>query len=242
MEEGRRRAKNLGLARYLSDKPCVRGHKNIVRYTSNAICVECDNEVLAPRRREKKRATWVPKVVVGTCDNCGVSFNKTNNANRHCSLECRFWSKADKAGENECWPWAGALSGSGHGLFNLGGPRDKCVIVNAHRVSYQMATGVKILEMKPKKAGDLFVCHTCDNPPCVNPKHLYLGSNYTNQQDRKNRKRPMSRKGYRKYRDRVGEVLALHKGGMAQMAIAEKTGINQASISEMIRGVYLDKT
>ncbi len=241
MEKSRSKAKILGEVRYKSANPCPRGHHDIWRYTSNAICVQCDNDVLAPRRREKKRLTSIPKIPIGICEHCGNSYEKRNNANRHCSMECRFWSKVDKRGPDECWPWTGTKGHFGHGLFVLSTSRENRVAANAHRVSYEMHSGVPLSQMMPKR-DDLLVCHTCDNPPCVNPKHLYLGSHYTNQQDRKNRGRPMSRTGYRKHEAMIDVVLRMHREGISQMRIAYMTGVNQASVSEIIRGVYLEKS
>lgn len=240
MEDARRRAKSAGVSQYKSSKPCTRGHANVRRYTSNAICVQCDNEVLAPRRRANKRARSPgPKIVVGVCEHCGIAFEKSNNANRHCSMECRYWSKVEKRGADECWPWLGAIGGTGHGHFKLNATRSASVLANAQRISYELNTGIKVSEMKPKHWGDLYVCHTCDNPSCVNPSHLYLGTHFTNMQDKVDRGRALSRTGYRKYADRVGEVLALHATGISQMKIADKTGINQYTISQIVRGVYL---
>lgn len=242
MEEARKQAKILGASRYKSERTCPRGHTKIWRYASNAICVQCDNEVLAPRRREKKRAIWTLKVVVGVCGHCGTSFEKSNNANRYCSLECRFWSKVEKRGPDECWPWHGSLNEAGRGLFFFGSSREDGRTVAAARVSYELSAGVPLSELERKQWGDLYVCHTCDHPPCMNPRHLYLGSHYTNMRDKVDRGRALSRLGYRKHKDRVDEVLALRATGISQMKIAAKTGINQASVSEIIRGVYLERS
>jgi hypothetical protein len=77
----------------------------------------------------------------------------------------RFWSKVDMCGPNECWPWTGAgwsAKGgrSGHiRIYVEGAPRNTA----ASRVAWELAHG-------PIPSG-LFVCHHCDNPPCVNPAH-----------------------------------------------------------------------
>ncbi|KKM00856.1 hypothetical protein LCGC14_1800190, partial [marine sediment metagenome] len=81
----------------------------------------------------------------------------------------RFWAKVIK-NKNGCWEWKNATDTSGYGLFWKNGKHHK-----AHRISWELHNG-KI----PK---GLLVLHTCDNPLCVNPNHLWLGTNQDNQND-----------------------------------------------------------
>ncbi len=83
-------------------------------------------------------------------------------------LEERFWNKVDKS--LECWNWTASLGGDGYGQFRVEG-----TIRLAHRVSYELEYGAI-----PSK---LCVCHHCDNPPCVRPEHLFLGTRDDNNQD-----------------------------------------------------------
>jgi hypothetical protein len=76
------------------------------------------------------------------------------------SLEERFWAKVEKSGE--CWEWTAAKLPRGHGVIGLGG-RDGGNAL-AHRVSYELAHGTL--------AGGLVLHHECENPGCVNPRHL----------------------------------------------------------------------
>jgi hypothetical protein len=91
------------------------------------------------------------------------------------SAEFRFWKHVDKRGEDECWLWRASSKNtvSGYGSF---WDNDLKKNLLAHRVSYQLANG----EVPIGRV----VMHTCDNPKCVNPKHLMLGSNKENGEDK----------------------------------------------------------
>jgi predicted DNA-binding protein (UPF0251 family) len=93
--------------------------------------------------------------------------------------------------ETVCWPWQGALGRGGYGHF-----RHKHVDYQAHRTMFLMTYG-------PIPPG-LFICHHCDNPPCCNPSHLYLGTNADNAQDakRKGRTATGDRNGMRRHPER----------------------------------------
>jgi hypothetical protein len=89
----------------------------------------------------------------------------------------RFWSKVQKT--DGCWLWTATHTRKGYGLYSLkydtqrkGDPHVKAM---AHRLAYEELVG-----SIPK---NMFVCHRCDNPGCVNPAHLFLGSALTNAQD-----------------------------------------------------------
>lgn len=80
-----------------------------------------------------------------------------------------FLSRADRSGE--CWVWTGSrLKSGGYGLFCEGG-----ITHRAHRRSWELSHG--------EIPGGLFVLHRCDNPPCVRPSHLFLGTQADNNKD-----------------------------------------------------------
>lgn len=83
---------------------------------------------------------------------------------RRAPIADRFWAKVEKT--EGCWEWTGSKSRKGYGQFNEG---------RAHRVSWEMHNG-------PIPEG-MFVCHHCDNPPCVRPDHLFIGDNAANMRD-----------------------------------------------------------
>ena len=95
----------------------------------------------------------------------------------------RFWKKVQKRRWNQCWYWVGKKAR--YGLFYLRGGH-----IGAHRVAYAISTG--------ENPGDLYVCHSCDNQLCVNPRHLWLGTHSDNMAD-------MDAKGRRVFRDQTGE-------------------------------------
>jgi len=83
----------------------------------------------------------------------------------------RFWSKVRLDSRSRCWLWTAAVTKGGYGKFSV----RRSTWAFAHRVSWSLARG-------PVKKG-LFVCHKCDNPSCVRPTHLFLGTQRDNLRD-----------------------------------------------------------
>lgn len=103
-------------------------------------------------------------------------------ARRTLPVETRFWTKVDRDGSppehvpgiGRCWIWTGMKHPPGYGLLWLSN-KDNPRSVLAHRFSYELHNG-------PIPEG-MFICHRCDNPPCVRPEHLFLGTHQDNMDD-----------------------------------------------------------
>lgn len=87
------------------------------------------------------------------------------------TLEERFWEKVDRRSDGECWPWLGSVSFGGYGTIYLNGKN-----VRATRVSWSLRYNVAFPD-------ELHACHSCDNPICVNPRHIWPGTAEQNAQD-----------------------------------------------------------
>lgn len=148
-------------------------------------------------------------------------------------LEERFWEKVHKT--DACWIWIAGVNRHGYGKFGRGG--DKGPTVGAHRISWEITAG-------PVPEG-LFVCHTCDMPPCVNPEHLYLGTPQENSGDMVARGRHPRDVAYafaeshgnrRLDLDKVAEIRSLAAGGLSSVQIAKRFSVSDVSINRIVRG------
>ena len=92
-------------------------------------------------------------------------------------VEERYWPKVNVLGEDDCWEWTAHRNQKGYGTI-----RYAQRMYLAHRVGWMIEHG----ELPPD---DKLVRHTCDNPPCQNPKHWLLGTNADNMADRQKRGR-----------------------------------------------------
>lgn len=146
----------------------------------------------------------------------------------------RFWEKVAKAGPTQCWLWTGASNSTRYGRMSRGAPSREIVL--AHRVSYELHNG-------PIPNG-LWVLHHCDNPPCVNPAHLFLGDQKANMQDAKAKGRavdPPHRQGEAHHSAKLTEeqVRSARRriaAGETHASIATSYGVSTAAISLIAMG------
>ena len=139
----------------------------------------------------------------------------------------RFNARVDKRSPDECWPWLGTRDDKGYGRIGAG-THSKYRL--AHRVAYEMTYGTI-----PDGA---HVCHHCDHPWCVNPRHMFLGSNDDNIADkvRKGRARGAKRGAeHHNAKLTAEQVRAIRHDQRTQVAIAADYGIGQHTVSAIKR-------
>lgn len=139
-----------------------------------------------------------------------------------------FWQRVEKSNDpDSCWLWLGVRGQSGHGRMSINGE-----MRYAHRIAFLLCHG----SLPPA------VCHTCDNPPCCNPKHLWAGTIALNNKDRAAKGRSASRVGEENTSVRISEkdVTAIRAdyatGKTTQTEIAERYGLSFQHVSDIVGG------
>lgn len=183
-----------------------------------------------------------------TCRNCNApilrgQFRSVTHFRvaRFCSRRCasrsvpkrplttRFWEKVDNSGgDSACWIWTAYRDRKGYGRIQRNGSGSP---TQAHIISWEIACG-------PVPSGQC-VLHRCDNPSCVNPAHLFLGTKADNNAD-------MRAKGRHAHGERQGSavlseqdvrnIIALRKEGGLLTDLAVRFGVSESHISEISRG------
>jgi len=131
-----------------------------------------------------------------------------------------FWSQVEIKGTDECWFWlGGSRDQRGYGVVWTGGKMIRC-----HRLSILLTYGID--------PGENLVLHDCDNPCCVNPNHLYIGTDQNNSQDRINRGRHCGSNGYcRILSDTQAQEIRLKRFmGIAVKELAKEYGTSVRTI------------
>lgn len=152
----------------------------------------------------------------------------------------RFWAKVRRSADDECWMWTAATDRQGYGQF--WNPARRTMDL-AHRVAYELAYGD--LPARPdgaRGATGALVCHRCDVPGCVNPRHLFVGEQSDNMRDMEAKGRRRSPSGEHNPRarltqDQVGEIRAAATGRYGERsALARQYGISTAQVSKILLG------
>ena len=140
-----------------------------------------------------------------------------------------FLEKVNKNGGTDCWEWTAARDNHGYGLFSIMGE-----MFSAHRVAHELYIG-------PIPEG-LCVLHKCDNPPCVNPKHLWAGTYTDNMRDMAAKGRSGDTYGERNGMAKLiaAQVLSIlseyANGHISQEALGKKYGVANNTISQIVNG------
>lgn len=155
------------------------------------------------------------------------------------SFKARFWAKVDVRGPDECWPWLASKFSDGHGRCCVAGHQ-----TSAGRVVMALQIG-RLLHRNE------YACHHCDNPPCCNPAHLYVGDARSNVHDmirrgrwvltfkgksHNNSRRGSANPSAKLDEAKVAEIRAL-AGTMTHAKIASMMGVREKTIGGIIQGV-----
>lgn len=147
-----------------------------------------------------------------------------------------FWLHVDRRGDDECWPWTASTNTRGYGWFGIGNRRTTF----AHRYSF---------ELHHEPLDGRWALHTCDNPPCVNPRHLYAGTVKENVRDMLERGRHVAVSGedspmakltdeqVREIRRRFVPGLNRYIRGNSR-ELADEFGVSQNHIRHIVAGVW----
>src|SRR5690606_412059 len=148
---------------------------------------------------------------------CSKSW--VNRALRMPSLEERFPARVQRRGDDECWPWLGPKKRGGYGSMKWSDGRYHL----AHRIAWA-------LDHDYMPGSNMHVCHSCDNPSCCNPRHLWLGSPLDNVSDRDAKRR--TSQGERHYAARltVDDVVAIRRSTETLTALARRFGVSISHI------------
>jgi len=138
----------------------------------------------------------------------------------------RFWEKVDVRSPDECWPWLASTKQGGYGKI-VG---DNGRLLLAHRAAYQLAVG--------PTPDNLVVCHRCDNPNCVNPAHLFLGTQAENLRDMRAKGRGNPPRGNRHPNARLNDslVTSIRADARSHRQLARAYGIGKSTVGMIKAG------
>ncbi len=141
------------------------------------------------------------------------------------TIQERFEAKFEKS-DTGCWNWTAGRSKAGYGQFSIAGRTQ-----SAHRIAYQFYVG-EIPE-------GMLICHFCDNPACVNPSHLFLGTQADNMIDCANKGRRASGEKHWSAKltgEQVENIRQMRSEGARNDDLARLFGVAQSAISKIAHG------
>ena len=182
------------------------GQRRRAGFIAAGLCSRCGKTAAANGRR--------------LCSACLVRAPANAKRHRYMTPTERLWAEVERGAVDACWEWRGKKTSFGYGSLCHLGKKD-----GAHRVAFMLSVG-------PIPDG-MFVCHRCDNPPCCNPAHLFLGTVQDNTAD-------MDRKGRR----RTGcpsdltadQVIAIWNSQGTASSVGEKHGLSAGAVKSIWQG------
>lgn len=166
------------------------------------------------------------------CLNCQKAFRPKPHRHaraKFCSAECRRTITPERKFFNTCWEWQGQINEGGYGVIN-----SKFGYRMAHRIAWEKANGLPIPD-------GMIVCHRCDNRRCVNPVHLFIGTDADNvaDMDRKGRRTILrgSKNGFARLDEpRVAEIKRALARGEFLTPLAKQFGVSVSTINLIEKG------
>ena len=172
------------------------------------VCKECRQKYLHFMQKERSKK------------NCPICATEHHENCLECSTKCKILNRYKIV--NECWEWQGKINQSGYGVLNIR-ENGKKTDVLVHRESYRL--------LKGEIPDGMCVLHKCDNPACINPEHLRIGTNKENTQDCVKKGRfcnghLRAKASGKLTEDQVIEIREMNKNGINKKEIMEKFGIS----------------
>jgi len=138
-------------------------------------------------------------------------------------IAAKLWSRVKKGGTNECWPWTGRTT-RGYGRIQTGGRGTPTTA--AHRLAFTLSCYQAIEGLE--------VCHSCDNPSCCNPAHLFPGTRLENQRDMASKGRAARGSRHPNAKLSEGVIIDLRRkwesGGFSMRELAKAFGVSTQMI------------
>lgn len=164
------------------------------------------------------------------CRQCQGLFDATGPNDHFCSIPCKFTAKMSTyfpdglPPQDVCWEWPGSRSKFGYGRFRY----TAALKIGAHRVAAMIKYG--------GIPDGICVMHSCDNPACVNPAHLFLGTLADNNRDRAKKGRSRDQRGEKHHNNKLtsADVLEIRQSTLSQVELANLYGVSSPTICDIV--------